>query len=331
MESGCNTWRVHAYLKSLFSNAPCFDYRIGRDEQTGAATIVLWQTGTMRADFELYGCSLHLDFMKRKMNSYDWPYISVVAMDSNGSPRVVAEGIACTERNEAYVAAVKSLLDMSPGRTNEEVLAVFADGALNKNILLPQNMNLPNARFVWDGFHLTHDIWPKDFGGSWCEQLSGGLSAMLYANSKEAFDAAVDSLNQIYAGNSNVLNKIHKIAGEKEHYAKYLLATYPGTCGKTSNNPAEQNHSSIVAHLGGALYEEPASKIKKLLTRQRNLESVRNQEKAEYMFRIPAEISKCPQLRTSFELQKAKNSVDRLSYNLWHQEYIASQKLPMPS
>ena len=44
----------------------------------------------MRADFELYGCTLYIDFMKRQMNSYEWPYISIVAMDSNGSPRVVA-------------------------------------------------------------------------------------------------------------------------------------------------------------------------------------------------------------------------------------------------
>ncbi len=60
---------------------------------------MMWQTGTMRADFEIYGCALHVDFMKQKTNSSEWLYISIVALDGNGSPRCVAEGIACVERN----------------------------------------------------------------------------------------------------------------------------------------------------------------------------------------------------------------------------------------
>ena len=325
MEKGANTWRVDAYLASLKKEDPCFDFRMGRDSGTGAATIVLWQTGTMRADFELYGCALHLDFMKRKMNSYDWPYISVVAMDSNGSPRVVLEGIACTERHDAYVAAVRALLDMSPGRNNEEVLAVFADGALNADILLPENMNLPNARFIWDSYHLSHEIWPKNFGAYWCDNLSAGMLAMLYAGSSLAFDEALEGLEQSYAGNSNVLNKIHKIVANKEHYAKNLLESYPGTCGKTSNNPAEQNHSSIVAHLGGALYEEPASEIKLLLGRQRDHEDKRQQEKSRYLFGFPAEISLCQQLRSDCNLRSAREKLDKRSFELWKVEYVAAE------
>jgi len=157
------------------------------------------------------------------MNSYDWPYISVVAMDSNGSPRVVAEGIACTERTAAYVAGIKALLAMSSGRTNKEVLAAFADGALNADVLLPKNMDLPNAKFIWDSFHLSHDVWPKDFGGHWCEKLSSGMHSMLYADCAVDFESALLKLHQVYAGNSHVLNKVDKIAVNKEHYSKYLL------------------------------------------------------------------------------------------------------------
>ena len=136
------------------------------------------------------------------MNSYDWPYISVVAMDSNGSPRVVTEGIACTpERHDAYLAAVRALLGMSPGRNNEEALAVFADGALNTDILLPENMNLHNDRFIWDSCHLSHEIWPKNFGAYWRDNLSAGMLAMLYAGSSLSFDEALEGLEQSYVGN----------------------------------------------------------------------------------------------------------------------------------
>ncbi len=51
----------------------------------------------MRGDFEFDGCALHLDFMNRKLNSFEWPYTSIVDVDGNGSPRCVAEGIACVE------------------------------------------------------------------------------------------------------------------------------------------------------------------------------------------------------------------------------------------
>ena len=321
MENSGNTWKVEQYLNILKKNDRCFDYRIMRDNMSGAATMVLWQTGTMRGDFELYGCALHLDFMKRQLNSYEWPYISIVAMDSNGSPRVVAEGIACTERNEAYVAAVRALLAMSPGRTNENVLAVFADGALNENILSPANMNLPNAKFIWDSFHLSHDIWPKNFGKAWTETLSTLMNNMLYANSKEEFDTALSTIEETYTGNSNILNKVHKIAEKKQCYAKYMLLTYEGTCGKTSNNPAEQNHSSIIAHLGGALYEDPAFEIKALLGRQAEHEKKRNQERSRHYFSIPTEIMKSSEIQNTPALKAAKQTLEADSFDLWQTEF----------
>ena len=109
--------KVEKYLESIKQVDECFDSYIARDQQTGCPTMVIWQTGTMRADFEVYGAGLHFDFMKRKMSSYNWPYMSIAVMDANGSPRVAAEGIACTERHEAYVVGVNSALDMTPGRT----------------------------------------------------------------------------------------------------------------------------------------------------------------------------------------------------------------------
>lgn len=324
MENGNNTWRVEQYLTSLRDKDPTFDFRIARDKKTGAATMVVWQTGTMRADFELYGCALHLDFMKRKMNSYDWPYISVVGPDSAMSPRVFVEGIACTERHAAYVAGVNALFVMSPGRKKAEVFAVFADGVMGKSILSKENMDLPNANFISDCLHLTKDIWPKLFGGNWCENLSSGLSSMMYANSEEAFEQALSNLQVSYAGNANVLNNVNKIAGEREHYAKYILDTYPGTCGKISNNPAEQNHSSIVAHLGGAMYEEPSVEIMRLIARQRDSEKKRNQEKSAYFFSLPVEIDRSEELRSDPFRREAKEKLDKRSSELWNSEYTLS-------
>jgi hypothetical protein len=110
MNDNNNSWQVENYLESLKLQDDTFNYFIGRDNATGAASIVVWQTGCIRADFEPYGSAIHVDFMARKRNLYDWPYLSLAVIDANGSPRQFGEDIACSERIDAYIAAIKGLL-----------------------------------------------------------------------------------------------------------------------------------------------------------------------------------------------------------------------------
>ncbi len=84
LENEENTWNVEQYLQSLHASDPSFDFRMAKNGENGAATAVVWQTGTMRGDFELFGCALHVDFMKRKFYSVEWLYISIIACDANG-------------------------------------------------------------------------------------------------------------------------------------------------------------------------------------------------------------------------------------------------------
>ena len=67
-----------------------------------------------------------------------------------------------------------------------------------------------------------------------------------------------------------VLNTVDNIAKSQQHYAKYSLDLAEGALSKVNNNPAEQNHSSIVHWVGEKLYEEPGYEIKQLLGRQKN-------------------------------------------------------------
>lgn len=133
--SDCNDWKIEHYLQILKENNNCFDYCVARDGETQVPTAVVWQSGTQRSDFATYGCQLHLDFMMRQLNLYAWPYISVVVIDANGSPRCALEGIACSERVDAYNFAVNALFDMSPQRIRNDVLAVFANGKLEPTVL----------------------------------------------------------------------------------------------------------------------------------------------------------------------------------------------------
>jgi hypothetical protein len=273
MNDNNNSWQVENYLESLKLKDDTFDYFVGRDDATGAASIVVWQTGCMRADFELYGSAIHVDFMARKLNSYDWPYLSLAVIDANSSPRQFGEGIACTERIDAYIAAIKGLLRTTPGVCPKRIDALFADGIMGPSITLPENLNLPHTHFIWDCHHLKTDVWPKEFGGHFRDTLSNGLTEMLNSNSEEEFNGALKSIETAYAGNSDILNKVHRIAEEKDHYAKYIVENVPGMAGKRSNNPSEITNSSVIAHLGGALYEHPHAEIKNLLVRQHDLET----------------------------------------------------------
>ncbi len=158
LENKGNTWKVEQYLQSIHASDPSFDFRMARNDENGAATAVVWQTGTMRGYFELYGCALHVDFIKQKLNSFEWPYISIVAVDANGSPRCVSEGIACVKRHKAYAFSVKVMLEMAPRRSCDEVLSVFADGMLCSAILEDDGIGLKNAHFFWDSYHLLNFI-----------------------------------------------------------------------------------------------------------------------------------------------------------------------------
>ena len=170
-------------------------------------------------DFELYGCSIFVDFMKRKMNSYDWPYISIVVIDANNSPKYAIEGIACTERHASYVFAVKALLEISPGRTRKDILNLFSDCILDDKITSVGNMNLPNCKFWWDNYHLISEVWPKRFGNLWGGTLSLNIEGMLNASTREIFETHYSNLKMAFASSVPIMEKINEIVDNCNKYA----------------------------------------------------------------------------------------------------------------
>jgi hypothetical protein len=174
---------------------------------------------------------------------------------------------------------------MSPGRTRDEVLAVFADGKLEPTVLLPKNMNLPKVSFFWDRDCLLNGIFPKRFGWVW-ERLSPYMESMIHAMLEEDHKEAVEKNHQVFQGQISILNTVDEISKSQLHYASYSLAHKEGTLGKVSNNPAKQNHSSIVHWVGEKLYKEPGYEIKEILGCQQQLEDKQNEEKASNHFAI---------------------------------------------
>jgi len=321
-----NTWKVTEYLSSLKASDPSFDFRMAQNGENGGATAVIWKTGTMRGDFELNGCALHLHFMKCKLNSFEWPYISIVAVDGNGSPRCVAEGLACVERHDAYVFGVKAMLEMAPDRTSDKLLAVFANGALCSKIMDNDGLGFRNGKFFWDSYHLLHDIWPKQFGAAWTESLSSQVHEMLYAESEFEFNRVFESVLQDYRGKESILDHLREIAANREHFAYYIVKNLEGTCGKVSNNPAEQNHASVVSFVGDTLYKDPAYEIKTLLAQQRMLEKKRLTNKSSYQLRVSIEVASLTKDGVDDNVVEALKTLEKKSFELWKQEHDVLSK-----
>ncbi len=97
---------------------------------------------------------------------------------SNGSPRCIAEEIACVQRNDEYIFAVKAMFKMAPGWPSDDVFSVFEDGILCSAILEDGSIVLKNAKLFWDSYHFLNFIWRKQSGGAWNNELSSGASEL---------------------------------------------------------------------------------------------------------------------------------------------------------
>ena len=123
-----------------------------------------------------------------------------------------------------------------------------------------------------------------------------------------------------FRGEMNILNIVNEYSQYQQHYASYSLAKAEGALDKVSNNPAEQNHSSIVHWCGTKLYNDPAYEVKVLLDRQQVLSDKRNQEKSRYHFAIQTALATDASLKNDTDLAIAKKCLDRDSFERFAEE-----------
>ena len=64
----------------------------------GCITYCIWQTATMRGNFERFGGFMSMDRMKRRPTNLDWPYMSISMYNEFNSVCLACKGIVCGER-----------------------------------------------------------------------------------------------------------------------------------------------------------------------------------------------------------------------------------------
>ena len=151
---------LYNFLVKLKSADPGFGYKIF-PSHTGASTGYVDQTLYMGKSLDKYGNFLSFDIMKRKANNCSWPYFGPIVIECNNYVRVVGKAFMLGETHEAYCFVINTLLNFTPGRLQEDVLIIAGDCVLNDTFLT--SLNLPNAKLIWDQYHLMNHIWKYGF------------------------------------------------------------------------------------------------------------------------------------------------------------------------
>ena len=97
------------YMEALRDSNLGFDYQLLADTN-GRYTGCIWQTSTMKDNFDRFGGFLCIDAMKHGINKLLWPYTSITMYNEINSVCVACEAIICSERTESYNAMIQFVL-----------------------------------------------------------------------------------------------------------------------------------------------------------------------------------------------------------------------------
>lgn len=263
------------YLEMISEKANGFSYRLARDGN-GNVVGAVWQTATMRSNFELFGDYVCLDSMQRKLNQLHWPYISLTMRNEMEQVCVGAEGIVASEREEAYEFLLNFIVDNSPGRDKTKVYVLSGDGFFTQKMV--HDWGFENTHFVNDHWHLFESVLPRRFPKKIYPLIADDLRRMAMSSTESEFDSilssAMNMLINLSPRNLNAEEELRKFASERCSYAVFELQKIKGNRNLISSTPAEQNHSSVLSHLNDGnkssnnYYEAPETLIKDLFARQ---------------------------------------------------------------
>ena len=265
------------YIQSLQDSNSGFDYQLLADSN-GRYTGCIWQTSTMKDNFDRFGGFVSIDAMKRGINKLLWPYMSITMYNEINCVCVACEAIICSEREEAYNAMIQFVIKNSQKRTNETIHVVAADGFINQDCVT-NKFGLPHATYMCDTWHLFDSILPKRFGVPTFTLIKSYLQLMCYSKTEvqfeEAFNKAMNILQEKSDRDENLEEQLRKFYKECSMYASHILSKKRGTRGCHGSSISESNHSSVLVHLnegdkyGNSYCEKPHTLVKDLFFRQK--------------------------------------------------------------
>jgi hypothetical protein len=177
--------------------------------------------------------------------------------------KVVCKGLFIEEALPTYAFTLNFILDKEPHCSHDSIRIVFSDCFLSNELFTL--VGLCYALCISDHFHLLKKVWPEKFGPVLYAKLEHGLHGMLNAESPEAFDDAFQQVQQFLLSDPSNLDYIK--TGFYDHPQKFdtfKINEVEGSMERKGDTPAEQNHSSIVSHLGKGSCQPIKNQIVKL-------------------------------------------------------------------
>jgi hypothetical protein len=324
MQEDSSTWDALRFLDKMKATNPGFDFRVKYDAH-GRPEGVCWMLPEMRSDLLRFGNLLFLDSQKRQFNTVGWPYIGPVIKDSELQVRCVAESICVEESHRMYVWITQMLVEMEPRFTLNSIKIIFGDQALTDQILYDLGIE-DTCILRGDYYHLINEVWPHTFGIRLYQKIRGHMDRMLLG-SKEEWEHAYSSAKTHLLSDAEKFSSLEEIYNNPSHYAGWFLKKIEGNLFLNGSVPAEQNHSSVAAHLGSGASWSVVEQVSKLLSRQTHLSSKRRQEESQaYVCHLKYK-SKLPD-KAGADDEEAKKQLSFFAYRkLFVVEYEASRRL----
>ncbi len=232
--NGDSSWIVTflQYMNLLQSQTTGFIYEFATDSY-GKVNGLVWQTTTMRSNFERYGGYISLDTMKWEINKWLWPYMSIVMYNEHKIMCLGYEGIMCGERVDRYKFMCNFLIRNTPGHDPDKVHVFSGDGFFDQAMV--HDLGFRNARYLKDWSHLFFIGLTDKFGQYGAELLEDELKQMIRARNQEYFIQAkmnaTTKLHQISPRNMLLEKKLEEFAhaNHDHEYSQFQIDTMKGS------------------------------------------------------------------------------------------------------
>jgi len=307
-----------------------FDFRIMPDAECRIVGIV-WMTGQMRRNLELFGSYIMMDMMKKQMNSSLFLYSGLVMNRPNGKLCHASEALCATEDLPTYKFQVDATFEMAHKRKKEDVNVIAADAILSQNSVRDV-LGFPNALYIRDQFHLVQvNICDLFKGTNHFEELKSDIYAWIDSSSEEVFERKYDDLTKRMADmkcGAAQLGYFKKLLDVRESFAIYKLRSCKGTFGRKGNSGSEANHSSVLSNLGKDYFGTPLHMQSELLHRQKlwDYKSMRTYENEKLLLSVENASASNQALKAASSNEHGV-SLDYTTFKLFKEQINLSHRL----
>ena len=274
LQSGVAIWDAINFLQRVQKSSPGLVYDVKTDH-LGRPEAVYWMLPEMRNDLLRFGDVLFLDACKKDMNRAGWPYIGPCVKDSENQVRVVAECLAITERNETYAWVLECMARDESNWKLDGLRLIFGDQLISDGLL--QRLGIQESCILHgDYFHLLNKVFPEKLKHRY-DSIRVHLQEMLDGD-EDAWHRAYRTAKTILRNDPDAVAYLDKIHQDPSYYSAWKLKQVESNLYLRGSAPAEQNHSSLQAHLKDGGSFAIVKQIERLMKRQIHLNEKRCEE-----------------------------------------------------